>query len=187
MLINPIDLDNNLFEVIELMPSHIVQKVLDMPWLELKWIKQEGQELWPRRRILDSELSWLAEWDQHLESCRNEIATKIGTPINQSPNTATTFWLDEPGFTCPIHTDGEMEGSLHISWIGKENLGTTFYNFKDPNTVRRQFNFCTNNGYILLKNADNTGYRNLQWHGMLNPVPENTYRLTSYTWLYPSK
>ena len=27
----------------------------------------------------------------------------------------------------------------------------------------------------------------LQWHGMLEPVPKNSYRLTSYTWLIPIK
>jgi hypothetical protein len=185
MLISSIDSDNNLFQVTELVPPVLVEQIVNTPWLDLKWIRQEGQESWPRRRILDTEIPWIAEWNQYLQSQWSAISTAVGTPLQDSP--ATIFWLDEPGFVCPIHTDGEMEGSLHVSWIGKPNLGTCFYHYKNPKTVRHEFKLESNNGYIMLNNSDEIGYRKLQWHGMLNPVPVNTYRLTSYTWVYSSK
>jgi hypothetical protein len=36
----------------------------------------------------------------------------------------------------------------------------------------------------MINRANQNGYRNLLWHGMLEPVPRNTFRLTSYTWIH---
>jgi hypothetical protein len=94
----------------------------------------------------------------------------------------TAFWVDEPGFVCDLHTDGAMSGSLHLSWIG---TGTSFYWHKDHTTPRYQVPALPNSGYIMINQVDSTGFRKMIWHGMLTPVPENTFRLTSYTWLTP--
>jgi hypothetical protein len=80
-----------------------------------------------------------------------------------------------------MHTDGEMPGSMQLNWIGTGDLGTAFYWYKDPAAIRYQTTFEPNTGYIMINSSDDTGYRPLMWHAMLNPVPANSFRLTSYS------
>ena len=178
MQITAVDADNNLFCVKQAMPDHLVQKVLSTPWLDLPWQRQEGQALWSRRRIVDDALPWLDEWNQECLTAWSNIQNITGTKMTYC---GTAFWIDEPGFTCSMHTDGEMPGSMQLSWIGNSNLGTSFYWYKDPATLRYQTPFEANTGYIMINSADSTGYRPLMWHAMLNPVPQNSFRLTSYS------
>jgi hypothetical protein len=42
-----------------------------------------------------------------------------------------------------------------------------------------------NTGYIMINQPDETGYRKLLWHAMLTEVPEDSFRLTSYSWMTP--
>ena len=180
MQITAVDSEHNLFCVQDVFSSELVEQVLATPWLELAWTRQEGQENWPRRRIKDSAISWLPQWDQELGQYWTKIEQELD--IKLAPYYGTAFWLDEPGFTCSMHTDGELPGSLHMPWIG---TGTSFYWHKDPATLRYQVPMLPNSGYIMINQADSTGFRKLIWHGMLSPVPKNTFRLTSYTWLTP--
>ena len=180
MQIIPVDSEHNLFQVQDVFSSELVDQVLATPWPELAWSRQEGQENWSRRRIKDSAISWLPQWDQELGQSWTKIQQQLD--IKLAPYCGTAFWLDEPGFTCSMHTDGELPGSLHMPWIG---TGTSFYWHKDPETLRYQVPPQPNAGYIMINQADSTGFRKLIWHGMLTPVPENTFRVTSYTWLTP--
>lgn len=184
MQITPVDSENNLFRVQTVFPDELVQKIVTTPWMELAWQRQEGQESWPRRRINNDAIPWINDWDQHMNKIWGYVEQQLG--IVTHGYTGTAFWLDEPGFTCGMHTDGELPGSLHLTWIGTESThGTAFYWHKDPNTLRYQVPMEPNSGYIMINQPDNTGYRKLLWHAMLTPVPENTFRLTSYTWILP--
>lgn len=178
MQITAVDSDNNLFRVASIFSDDLVQKVLTTDWLNLAWDRQEGQENWARRRIQDSAIAWLPQWNQELTAQWADIERSLGIKI--APYCGTAFWVDEPGFTCSMHTDGELPGSLHMPWIGP---GTTFYWYKDENAVRYQVPAEPNSGYIMINKPDETGYRKLLWHAMLTPV-EN-FRVTSYTWLIP--
>jgi hypothetical protein len=180
MQITAVDSESNLFCVQDVFSSELVDQVLATPWLELAWTRQEGQENWSRRRIKDSAISWLPQWHRELGQSWTTIQQQLD--IKLVPYYGTAFWLDEPGFTCGMHTDGELPGSLHMPWIG---TGTSFYWYKDPATLRYQVPPQPNSGYIMINQADSTGFRKLIWHGMLKPVPENTFRVTSYTWLTP--
>jgi hypothetical protein len=112
----------------------------------------------------------------------HQISQLTGIAIDEyMPPGGTVFWLDEPGFICGLHTDGTMPGSMQIVWQG---TGTTFYWYKDPDSVRYQMPATANTGYIML-HANNRTYQKLLWHGMLTPVPKDTFRVTSYTWLNP--
>jgi hypothetical protein len=82
-----------------------------------------------------------------------------------------------------MHTVGEMPGAMQMTWLGNSNLGTTFYHYKNPSTVRHQFTVAPNTGYIMINRPQTNGYRKLQWHAMLNPVPNNQYRVSSYSWI----
>ena len=177
--ITAVDSDNNLFQVQHAMPQQLVQKILNTPWLDLPWQKQPGQESWPRRKIDHDALPWINEW--HVECSRLWPAIEKATGTKIGPYQSTAFWIDEPGFTCDMHTDGEMPGSMQLNWIGTKELGTAFYWHKDPAALRYQTFFESNTGYIMINKADAAGYRRLMWHAMLNPVPGDSFRLTSYS------
>jgi hypothetical protein len=183
MNIRPIDEHNNLFFIENLFPQNIVDAILKTDWLSLKWCRQEGQESWIFRKKIETEnLPWIQAWDEHLIATLPTIENLIGKKFTGYQGTG--WWLDEPGFLCPIHTDGEMPGALHLTWIGaNDSLGTTFYHYKNEKFVRHKFQFISNSGYIMINTADKVAYRHLQWHGMLSTIPKNSYRLTSYTWL----
>lgn len=178
MQVTPIDNENNLFKVENVFSDELAQQVLETDWLNLPWQRQEGQENWNRRRIENNAIPWIDEWDKQLRQAWDSLASQLGRPI--APYAGTAFWLDEDGFTCSMHTDGELPGSLHLTWIGP---GTTFYWYKDPNALRYQVPSQPNAGYVMINQPDETGYRKLLWHAMLTPV--NNFRITSYTWLTP--
>lgn len=180
MQIVPVDEENNLYRVTAAVPDHIAQKVMTTDWLGLPWSRQEGQEQWRRRRIRETAIPWIQEWDNYMNSIWPSVAAQIERNIAAYAGTA--FWVDEPGFVCTMHTDGELPGSLHLTWRGS---GTSFYWYKDTYSLRYQVPEQPNTGYIMINQADAQGYRKLIWHAMLTPVPENTYRLTTYTWIFP--
>jgi hypothetical protein len=182
MQITAVDDENNLFKVKSVFPEDFVQEVLATDWLNLPWSRQEGQESWARRRINETAIPWIDRWQQLLRQQWHQIAQQTGIDIHDySPALGTSFWLDEPGFTCELHTDGMMPGAMQLVWQG---TGTTFYWYKDTDSVRYQMPNTANTGYIML-HSNNQTYQKLLWHCMLTPVPADTFRLTSYTWLSP--
>jgi hypothetical protein len=181
MQITAVDSEHNLFCVQDVFSSDLVDQILATPWLELAWQRQTGQESWHLRRCINNNaISWISQWHHELGQSWTTIEQQLDTKL--LPYCGTAFWLDEPGFTCGMHTDGELPGSLHMPWIG---TGTSFYWHRDSATLRYQVPALPNTGYIMINQADSTGFRKLLWHGMLTPVPQNTFRLTSYTWLTP--
>lgn len=180
MLITPVDHEHNLFRITDVFPKNIVDLVANEDWTKLDWARQEGQENWKRRRIKHSSISWIDQWHDHFRSIWPDVERQLGVPIHGYTDTA--FWIDEPGFTCSMHTDGEMPGSLHLTWKGP---GTSFYWYKDTTTLRYQVPSTVNSGYIMINQPDSGGYRKLLWHAMLDPVPADSYRLTTYTWIMP--
>lgn len=178
MQITPVDSENNLFRVENVFTEDLVKQIMATDWMNIPWQRQEGQENWARRRLDNSALPWIAEWDRQLSATWSFIEQRIG--VNITPYFGTAFWLDEDGFTCTMHTDGELPGSLHLTWVGP---GTTFYWYKDPETIRYSVPEQPNAGYIMINQSDETGYRKLLWHAMMTPV--KNFRITSYTWIVP--
>jgi hypothetical protein len=179
MQVTAVDQDCNLFLIEDIFPQTLVQAIVDTPWLDLPWQRQEGQELWPRRRIIDSALPWISQWNQCCEELWPAIARAIGHEMVNYQGTA--WWVDEPGFTCSMHTDGEMPGAMQITWIGDSDLGTEFYHYKNVDFLRYKFKAKANQGYIMINRSDPTEFRKLQWHAMLTPVQH--YRVSSYSWI----
>lgn len=183
MQVTAVDEYQDLFAVTGVVSTDLMNKILDTPWMDLEFTAQPAQENWPRRLIIKDQLPWYQQWIHEFKQFWPQLESTLGVKLE--PYTDTAFWIDEPGFTCSIHTDGEMPGSLHLSWIGDSKLGTTFYHSKNLNHVRYRHDFQPNSGYAMINMADEVGYRHLQWHGMLDPVPDHSFRLTSYTWLRP--
>jgi len=177
MFVTAVDSENNLFKVEHAVSAELAAKVVATDWLSLPWQRQGGQENWARRRITDSSIPWIDQWHQEVESQWSNIERHIGRRLQPC---GTAWWLDEPGFTCSMHTDGEMPGAMHLTWRGP---GTAFYWYKNPSTLRYQTPEQPNAGYIMINQPDSTGYRRLLWHAML--TPSDSYRITSYTWMHP--
>ena len=179
MKIIPVDSENNLFKVENVVSNDLVAKVMSTNWLDLDWERQEGQETWSRRRIKNSSIPWIDQWDQEmLVGWWPVIKTAIGKELQYYRGTA--WWIDDPGFICPMHTDGAMPGAMQLTWRGP---GTTFYWENDRSTVRFQTPEKINAGYLMINLPEKDGTRKLQWHAML--TPSNSYRVTSYTWTPP--
>lgn len=178
MLVTPIDSENNLFKVEHAVSEDLAEQVLATDWMTLPWTRQEGQENWARRRIIDTDITWINQWHHELNKQWPTVEQQVGRKLH--PYSGTAWWVDEPGFTCSMHTDGEMPGSMHLIWQGP---GTAFYWHKNPSMLRYQTPEQPNAGYIMINQADSTGYRQLLWHAMLTPV--DSYRVTSYTWISP--
>ena len=181
MQITPVDHNNNLFFVKDVFSQSLVDQIISTDWLALPWCRQEGQESWPRRRIENQSLTWNSEWDQSCQQLWLVLEQSIGYKMLNYQGTA--WWVDEPGFTCDMHTDGEMPGAMQMTWIGDVNLGTSFYHYKNSNALRHQFEVSPNTGYIMINRPTQDGYRKLQWHAMLTPVPATQYRISSYSWI----
>ena len=181
MQITPIDQDNNLFEISNLISSSLVDKILQTPWLDLKYSLEDGnREL--RRRIQDDQLPWIDEWHDCI--CKQWDSIVQQTGCDHLTYSGAGFWIDEATYTCPIHTDGELPGAIQMYWTGaNQDLGTTWYHHKNQDMIRHCFKFITNTGYIMINKPEANGYRKLQWHGMLTPVPDNSFRVSSYSWL----
>lgn len=183
---NIIPVDQHLFCVQDFASPTLVDKILNTDWLSLSYqrtqFRKDGTP-WLRRQIDDSAIEWHAEWKEFLEKRWADIVKQLGSNGWSYPTyPASTFWLDEPGFDCPIHTDGALPGSMQLYWIGNLDLGTTFYHNKNGNPIRAQFKFVANQGYIMINVPDQNNYQLLQWHGMLASVPPGTFRLSSYVW-----
>jgi hypothetical protein len=184
MQITPVDEYNNLFEIKNIVSHDLMDHILSTPWLDLPWARQAGQEHWLRRRILNEHIPWIKEWDNHINTIWSNVGEAIGRKLNIPYG--STWWLDEPGFTCLMHTDGELPGAMQLSWIAAhEQLGTCFYHNKNGTPVRKQFLSIPNTGYIMLNFPRKNEYTHLHWHAMLSKVPPETFRLSSYTLLAP--
>lgn len=186
MQITPVDRDHNLFAVTEMIPQSLVDKITQTSWLSLTYnIEPSNRDL--RRRVHNDQLSWINEWHECIDQAWDSIVAQTGCDHLEYFNldgSATGFWIDMPTYTCPLHTDGELPGAIQMYWISScQDLGTTWYHYKDPNLIRHSFEFKPNTGYIMINQPDRDGYRKLQWHGMLMPVPDNSFRVSSYSWL----
>ena len=178
MFVTPVDSENNLFRVEQAVSEHLAAKILATDWINQPWQPQQGQESWARRRIQDIALPWIDQWHQEIQAQWPGLEQAMGRKLQ--PYFGTAWWVDQPGFTCSMHTDGEMPGSLHLTWQGP---GTAFYWFRDPAHLRWQCPSTPNAGYAMINVPDQDGSRRLLWHAMLTPV--DYYRITSYTWIVP--
>lgn len=176
MKITAIDESNDLFFVEDIFPNELIEKILQQDYMTYSWEIQEGQESWHRRKLKINNTSPLAKIDPYLNAVRNSIADTIGVVWNEY-DCWSSFWLDMPRFTTDIHLDGYLPSAMQI-YLGKniKSIGTTFYkDYAVPLQIRHQFDYEINTGYLMLNNSK-------QWHGMLNPVPDNSLRLSCYTY-----
>lgn len=186
MYINTVDDDRNLYEISGVASSDLETEILNTAWLDMPWQPPNRQRHLARRYVANAALPWGAEWNRQLAMQWPGILAAIERPEMSWGYGNTHWWVDLPGFVCGIHTDGEMPGAIQIMWIGSSvNLGTVFYYYQVPGTVRYKVPMQSNHGYLMTNVCDQSQYRLLQWHGMTVPVPANTIRVTCYIHLEP--
>lgn len=200
MTITPVDDKLDLFYVEDVFSDFLLEKFKEVDHTNAVWQKEENQTDWPRRLITDEyELVYLA-MDHHIKEQLQQIQEITKTQILSCD---TAFWLDEPGFFTYPHLDNKnifMSMQVYLSEHPGIDMSTEFYNVDDKNKekfdtlahpditeakiyystdncVRFKPEYKVNNGYLIVNNPT-------LYHGMLTPVPEDSYRLSSYTRFY---
>lgn len=166
-----------LWQVRDLLAKEQVEDILTTQWLSLATDVSSEQELWLRRQVM---------WN---DPCAQRLGGYINSQLDKINSALTTkftllgghFWIDLPGFTVDMHTDGHLPNSMQLYWLvpGPE-YGTGFYQYRDRQSLIYQFDSQPNSGYIMLNHLNDDGSQPLQWHAMFNPVPDNTIRVSSY-------
>jgi hypothetical protein len=182
MRINAVDANPNLFDVGDLYSQDLVDKIINTPWMDLPWKPQLNQESWPRRRIDLVDLPWASEWTTQTRKFWFKLSLTIRLPLRAYDPAHTYFWIDQPGFTCGLHTDGTLPGAMQMAWHGNPDLCTYFYQSQQKE-FRFRSEFEPNNGYVMV-NPRGTFREPGLWHDMPTAVPENQFRVTSYTLIY---
>jgi len=172
----PVDPDSRLWHVQDLLPPEQAAEILSVDWLSLE------QETGPSNLDLRRQIYWNDPVTQRVSQYINdqlpEINRQLGTAFKQSGGHC---WIDLPGFTCSMHTDGHLANSMQIYWsVPGPEYGTGFYTYKNIDSLLYQFESLPNTGYLMLNHPNPDGSQPLQWHAMLNPVPADTIRVTSY-------
>lgn len=173
--ITPADNQGNLFQVRNFLPEEFAQKMLSVDWLSEPFERMEYQFDWGRRKITSHPL--LEEMDKYIQANFNKINQACDITVEHC---WSIIWIDEPGFVVDVHLDNPgLCMSLQQYWTHNDiKLGTEFYFDDMGQEIRYRCPYEPNTGYIMLNNTKS------QWHAMMTPVPENTYRLSTYTYFY---
>jgi hypothetical protein len=193
MQIYPIDDNNRIFQVVDLLDQSTFEWVNTIDWLKvINHPFDSGVEgLSFPRRILDST-------NPNVVKLSNAIKSKLST-INNLIETSLTdinvvLWLDSPGFKMTVHTDKGIEKAGILATLqlylfapnedyGTELFTATATKYKTIFDSYYKFKSVPNTGYIMLNHLNEDGSLPMLWHGMLNRVPEDCYRLSAYWYL----
>jgi hypothetical protein len=172
---------NRLFLIEDLLPQELVEQVLAVDWENVPWQRGQAQETWPRRQLKYNSIPVLVKVNEYITSIVPAIGDAIGVEY-EFPD--TNWWVDEPGFTVDMHTDGHLPATMQLYWSMPNNstdYGTAFYSSKRQLDLIKRFDSIPNSGYVMLNQLNEDGSQPLQWHNMPNPVPKGTLRVSSYT------
>jgi hypothetical protein len=166
---------DRLWQVKNLLPYKQAEEILDTDWLSLAWGPAPG--LGPRK-LVNWDDPTVQRYASYINSCLPEINQALGTEFTMPGG---HFWIDLPGFTVPLHTDGHLPTAMQLYWtVPGPTYGTGFYRYKRTDSLLYQFQSVPTSGYIMLNHPAEDGSQPLQWHAMLNPVPRGTIRVSSY-------
>lgn len=173
----PVDDCARLWSVADLLPSAQAEEITATNWLSLESGPSGGQETWPRQQVAWSD-PVAQRYSEYINASLPEINLALGTAFTRAGG---HFWIDQPGFTVAMHTDGHVPTAMQIYWsVPGPEYGTGFYQYKNPDSLLYQFTSRPNTGYIMLNHPDPDGSQPLLWHAMLRPVPAGHIRVSSY-------
>lgn len=174
-------IDDRLYRVTEVLPIDLLEKLVELNWNNFLY---DTDDRLPNRKSihLHGINSLITQAEQYIHNLEKQIEETCNIHFTRDEYINTSWWYDLPGFKIALHTDGELSSTLQLFLSAPgDQYGTKFYNTKHHTDVRYDFPFIPNTGYLMLNGPQPNGIRPQQWHGMLNPVPAGTYRLTSYT------
>lgn len=174
MIIKPVDGANDLFEVQNFYPEELLSRFLSTDHLVQPYKKEDWQDNWPRRRIVHDVDPIYNDLDTYVKLQLPSISDIVNRELMACD---TGFWLDEAGFRMAPHVDNAgVQVAMQI-YLNENDitLGTVFYD--NTLSVRYRPLYKVNWGYLMINNPN-------QLHGMMNPVPDDTYRISSYTWFW---
>ena len=181
MKITAVDDQRNLFLVEEALPQDLLESIKKEEFHNYPWAAQEMQLNFSRRQLLVDDTGVLADVAAAYNDCLTDIEHHLNIAFHE-PRCWSSFWLDYAGFRCPVHLDGEERGyrprlamQLYLSEDPDAKLGTVFYHDAQGKHTRYSFPYRTNTGYIMINGPT-------QWHGMLNHIPSQHWRMSSYTY-----
>jgi hypothetical protein len=179
--LNITPITDRLFIIENFIPDELANKLVDFNWYDVPWQRGLQQEDWPRRQLKFHDTLELVDVSRYIFNNMQQVGDIIGVEYSYPE---TNWWVDEPGFDVSIHTDGELKATMQLYWGGVgEEYGTVFFNSKRNFDVLHSVPFRFNSGYLMLNELNEDGSQPLLWHGMLNKVPENAFRASSYTHL----
>jgi hypothetical protein len=193
MHITTIDDKKDLFEVRDLIPIDILEAVNKIDLDQVPYDKMGWLEFASRKALQPLDGSAMAELQNYIKTLHSVLSDSLGFKVH---SIESTFWLDSHNFTFPAHIDNPgIESAMQIYLNDCPNTGTTFYQVepeeiedKDdsqkwyykgdvpPQTIRHQFAFEKNNGYIMINHRT-------QLHGMDGKLNASQRRFSLYCWL----
>jgi len=182
MRISAVDQTPNLFDIGDVYSPDLVEQIVATPWLDIPWQLQLNQETWARRRIDLTQMPWEKLWTEQTQKFWFRLSMALRRPLLKYNPAYTYFWVDMPGFTCGLHTDGTLPGAIQLAWHGRKNLSTQFYQDQHRTQTRFVSRFEPNNGYVMVNTTGSMNEPGL-WHDMPVAVADNEFRVTSYTLL----
>jgi len=178
MRIRQVDDDARLFLVEDILHEEHLREIQKINWMEQELYKCEFQQHMKYR-------FHLKPWNErvnHLNSYVREQIIHINEKLGLSlPESFGVWWIDTPGAHTSIHTDGTLSEAMQLYFVApNENHGTVFFHYKNIDTVKYRFKSIPNTGYIMDNKPREDGAHPLLWHGLVNPVPPNTIRVSNY-------
>jgi len=192
-MITPIDHKNDLFQVKNLIPTDLLEAVNEIDLDAMPYKKMDWQEFVSRKALQPQDGSAMVELQNYIQTLQNELSDALSFKVHKI---SSTFWLDEKDFTFPAHIDNPgVNTAMQIYLNDCPNTGTTFYQCESeqvedrndsqkwyytgempPKSIRHQFAFEKNNGYIMINNRT-------QLHGMIGKLDETQRRFSLYCWI----
>jgi hypothetical protein len=175
MIIKSIDEKCNLFSVENIYSHKLINEIQTLDLINYPYEQVIWQEAVPRRKLNFDKFDTLARIDEELASKIEIISKEIGIEIK---GFGTSVWLDLSQFNMAIHEDNQaIKVSMQVYLLPNINeLGTKFYYTDNRNDLRYDFPYKVNTGYIMINVPG-------QFHGVPTPVPNGTFRCSSYTYL----
>lgn len=173
MHLHSLDQEKRLWSISHLLTDDWVNAIVNFDWINAK---HEQGNLSNRRQITVT--GEVEKFEKQMLNLLPEINQQLGTAFTSMFG---QWWLDLEGFSCDLHTDGQLPNAMQIYWIAPgPGYGTAFYHYKRPDQLKHQFLSVANTGYVMLNHLEPNGSQPLQWHAMLNQLEPGMIRLSSY-------
>jgi len=192
MIITPIDANKDLYSIKDIIPQTLLQEIDSIDISNLNYDKWDWYDH-SRKKIDVASGSLFNRLQKHMLDSKNKMSDLLEFEVKHIDS---TFWLDQSGFTFPVHTDNPgVNVAMQIYLNDCDNAGTTFYQISEndireqndaqhwhyvgenpPTNVRHTFDFIKNTGYLMVNHKT-------QLHGVPGKLKDGQHRLSMYCWI----